>query len=306
MNEATKRTREKKRDQTTTSATEGDSIDRRLISSGCVCVCAGCGVLRESVLCIESSNVFCLSLSRALASKTIDIYSSILKLFARTNCFMDSLAAGSDLADERVWVCAHTAASGSNAIVCIRIFLIRNNKSKEKRDRFLPLWWRCYDSLLPVCSLMPPSSVFVPRCVIVDARVCESVCVRERLLIVARTPLQADRLYRNECTARCKVNTLRFSRRLTFARTWDGVAPVCVCARAFRCFRFFGRSWLDTGRSKRTVYIKPLRDWVIFYKHCAARFIFFFGVFPYFHRSGSVARREFLFFVSSLFVFVKY
>lgn len=45
--------------------------------------------------------------------------------------------------------------------------------AKKNEIDFWRVWWRCYDSLLPVCSLLPPS--FVPRFVIMD-----DVCMRAR------------------------------------------------------------------------------------------------------------------------------
>lgn len=97
----------------------------RGLARQCVCASAAFGVyLRSRLWCseFESSNVFCLSLSRISASKTTD---SILMLFARMSS-LSALAAS---------VSAHTRRQVV-ATLSFCLYSSQNNKNKEKRDRF--------------------------------------------------------------------------------------------------------------------------------------------------------------------------
>lgn len=192
-------------------------------------------------------------------------------------------------------VCVHAtaAASGSeaklNAIVLF-VFGYETIKVKKNEIDFCRIG---KGATIHCCLRLRLLYTLYVLCAVLRSHTNVCVCMCERLLIIAA---QAKRVYQNECTTLWSQYCDSLVALCVCSHVMVSLPFVYVCASAcIRCFRFFGRSWLDTGRSKRTVYIKPLSDWVIFYKHCAARICLCLR-FPYLHRFGFGSASRFYFF----------
>lgn len=132
------------------------------------------------------------------------------------------------------------------------------------------------------------------------------VWVRERLLIVARTPLLADRVCIETSAPRCQVNI--YCDSLIVLRSLEHKMVVLlpfVCASArVSMFSILWKVMVRYWSIKADSLYKTIERLGHLLQNIALRDFFFPGVFPYFHRSGSVARREFFF--HSLLIVVNY